>query len=121
MAEKKMSDEKLEEVLNEIESENTDQETKEEKKKSKKSGDSALKKELEETQKALEEAQKALEDSNSKYLTIISEKEVPPKRNAHIPMQRLMRLVRYFPLSTILKERQHTAAEMPRMLQRDLK
>lgn len=74
MAEKKMSDEKLDEVLKELEPENTDGETKEEKKKSKKSSDAELKKELEETKKALE-------DANAKYLTMLAEYDNFRKRS----------------------------------------
>lgn len=81
MAEKKMSDEKLDEILNELEPENTDGEIKEEKKKSKKSSDAELKKELEETKKALGEAKKTLEDSNAKYLTMLAEYDNFRKRS----------------------------------------
>ncbi len=80
MAENKMSEEKLEEMPEELDAK--DEETKEEKKKSKKCGDSALKKELEETKKALEDANKALEDSNAKYLTMLAEYDNFRKRSA---------------------------------------
>lgn len=85
MAENKMSEEKLDEAVNEEELESTEEKAKEEpeeKKKTKKNGDSALKKELEETKKALEEAKKSLEESNSKYLTMLAEYDNFRKRSA---------------------------------------
>ncbi|MBR3965949.1 MAG: nucleotide exchange factor GrpE [Clostridia bacterium] len=82
MAEKKMTDEKLDEIIEELEIDEKEAEEKSEKKKAKKGCDGALKKELEETKKALEDAQKALEDSNNKYLTMLAEYDNFRKRSA---------------------------------------
>ena len=86
MAEKKMSEEKLEEMLNELESEDNateEKDEKSEKKKSKKNGETeALKKELEKTKKELEEAKSSLEEKNNKYLTMLAEYDNFRKRSA---------------------------------------
>jgi molecular chaperone GrpE len=85
MAEKKMSEEKLEEMLNELESEDNateEKDEKSEKKKSKKNGETeALKKELEKTKKELEEAKSSLEEKNNKYLTMLAEYDNFRKRS----------------------------------------
>lgn len=85
MAEKKMSEEKLEEMLNELESEDKateEKDEKSEKKKSKKNGETeALKKELEKTKKELEEAKSSLEEKNNKYLTMLAEYDNFRKRS----------------------------------------
>lgn len=85
MAEKKMSEEKLEEMLNELEPEDNateEKDEKSEKKKSKKNGETeALKKELEKTKKELEEAKSSLEEKNNKYLTMLAEYDNFRKRS----------------------------------------
>ena len=85
MAEKKMSEEKLEEMLNELESEDNateEKDEKSEKKKSKKNGETeALKKVLEKTKKELEEAKSSLEEKNNKYLTMLAEYDNFRKRS----------------------------------------
>lgn len=85
MAEKKMSEEKLEEMLNELEPEDNateEKDEKSEKKKSKKNSETeALKKELEKTKKELEEAKSSLEEKNNKYLTMLAEYDNFRKRS----------------------------------------
>ena len=85
MAEKKMSEEKLEEMLNELEPEDNateEKDEKSEKKKSKKNGETeALKKVLEKTKKELEEAKSSLEEKNNKYLTMLAEYDNFRKRS----------------------------------------
>lgn len=76
MADKKMSEEKLNEMIEELEIEDTPTEERSEKKKSKKNS------ELDALKKELEEAKKALEDSNNKYLTMLAEYDNFRKRSA---------------------------------------